>query len=218
MAVELYDEHEQSERVRRWMRENGVSILMGVVLALAGIFGWRQWQDYQSTQAALANEYYASVQREIEAGNLEAALQQFSTLREAVGEHGYVALAGLLIAGEHAVRGELDAAAEMYADLRQGKNWSAFQPMLQLRQAQLQIARGEAEAALASLQGDAPVGFEGFWSELRGDALVDLGRYAEAVQEYTAAVERYQGEGNDFRMTRTKLEHSRSLAGGAAQS
>ena len=60
MAVELYDDHEQSERVRNWISENGVSIVMGVVLALAGIFGWRQWQDYQVVQAPLAKEYYVA--------------------------------------------------------------------------------------------------------------------------------------------------------------
>ncbi|NCO18920.1 MAG: tetratricopeptide repeat protein, partial [Gammaproteobacteria bacterium] len=171
MAVELYDEHEQSERVRNWMRENGVSVLMGVVLALAGIFGWRQWQDYQSTQAMLANEYYASVQREVEAGNLEAATQQFATLRETVGEHGYLALAGLLIAGEHAARGELDAAADIYAELRKSKSWDALQPLLRIRHAQVESARGQADAALVLLQGEAPSGFEGLWQELRGDAL-----------------------------------------------
>jgi len=218
MAVELYDEHEQSERVRNWMRENGVSVLMGVVLALAGIFGWRQWQDYQSTQAMLANEYYASVQREVEAGNLEAARQQFTTLREAVGEHGYIALAGLLIAGEHAARGELDAAADIYAELRKSKSWDALQPLLRIRHAQVELARGQADAALALLQGEAPSGFEGLWQELRGDALHDLGRHAEAVEAYAAAVERYQGEGNDVRMTQTKLEYSRSLAGSAEPS
>ena len=218
MAVELYDEHEQSERVRNWMRENGVSVLMGVVLALAGIFGWRQWQDYQSTQAMLANEYYASVQREVEAGNLEAARQQFTTLREAVGEHGYIALAGLLIAGEHAARGELDAAADIYAELRKSKSWDALQPLLRIRHAQVESARGQADAALVLLQGEAPSGFEGLWQELRGDALHDLGRHAEAVEAYAAAVERYQGEGNDVRMTQTKLEHSRSLAGNAEPS
>ncbi len=213
MAVELYDEHEQSERVRNWMRENGVSVLMGVVLALAGIFGWRQWQDYQITQAMLANEYYAAVQREVEAGNLEAAAQQWASLREAVGEHGYSALAGLLIAGEHAARGELDPAAEIYAELRQGKSWDALQPLLRIRLAQLESARGRSDSALSLLQGAAPIGFEGLWQELRGDVLLDLGRYAEAVEAYAAAVERYQGEGNDVRLTQTKLEHSRSLAG-----
>lgn len=213
MAVELYDEHEQSERVRSWMRENGVSVVMGVVLALAGIFGWRQWQDYQSNQAMLANEYYAAVQREVEAGDLEAAAQQFTTLREAVGEHGYVALAGLLIAGVHGTRGELDAAAAIYEDLRQGKAWDALQPVLRIRHAQVEVARGQAESGLALLEGYGPAGFEGLWMELRGDALNDLGRHAEAAEAYQAAVERYQGEGNNFRMAQTKLEHSRSLAG-----
>ena len=72
MAVELYDEHEQSERVRGWLRENGAALVIGVVLALGGIFGFRQWQGYQDAQAAMASDFYTAVQQEIEAEELEA--------------------------------------------------------------------------------------------------------------------------------------------------
>ena len=40
MAIDdLLDEHEQSERVRTWLRQNGAGIFGGVVLALAVIGG-----------------------------------------------------------------------------------------------------------------------------------------------------------------------------------
>ena len=41
MAIDdLLDEHEQSERVRSWLRKNGASILGGVVIAIGAIAGW----------------------------------------------------------------------------------------------------------------------------------------------------------------------------------
>ena len=72
MAVELYDEHEQSERVRGWLRENGASLLIGVGLALAGIFGWRQWISYQDSRDLLASEYYTAIQLELDEDRLSA--------------------------------------------------------------------------------------------------------------------------------------------------
>ena len=40
MAIDdLLDEHEQSERVRSWLRKNGVSILAGVAIAIGRIAG-----------------------------------------------------------------------------------------------------------------------------------------------------------------------------------
>ncbi|MGB0513394.1 MAG: YfgM family protein [Wenzhouxiangellaceae bacterium] len=213
MAVELYDDHEQSERVRNWISENGVSIVMGVVLALAGIFGFRQWQDYKEVQANLANEYYVAVQREIDAGEIQAASDQFERMREASGEHPYLALAGMQVAAALAGEDELDSAAELLGDLLGRNDWPSLQPMLRLRLAVIETARGRSEAALTLLSGAPPAGFDGLWMETRGDVLLDLGRLDEAVQAYQAAVTRYEGEGNNTRLARIKLDHARSAAG-----
>jgi len=218
MAVELYDEHEQSERVRKWLRENGVSIVMGVVLALAGIFGWRQWQDYQSDQAALANEYYAAIQRELEADNVEAASEQFAAMREGVGEHAYLALAGMLLTASLSEAGETEQAAEIYRTLLDAGKWPALEPLLRLRLALVEADLGRGESALSRLQGDAPVGYQGLWLETRGDILFDLGRFDAAAEAYTAAVEQLRGEGRSLRQTRTKLDAVQSAAGTAEAS
>jgi len=213
MAVELYDEHEQSERVRNWLRENGVSILMGVVLALAGIFGWRQWQDYQSGQAALANEYYAAIQRELEADRVDAAAEQFAAMREGVGEHAYVALAGMLLSASLTEVGETERAAEIYASLLGNGKWPALEPLIRLRLALAESALGRGESALSRIQGAAPVGYEGLWLETRGDVLFDMGRLDDAARAYAAAVEQLRGEGRTFRQAQTKLDAVRSAAG-----
>ena len=218
MAVELYDEHEQSERVRSWLRENGVSIVMGVVLALAGIFGWRQWQDYQSSQATLANEYYAAIQRQLEADNVEAAAEQFAAMREGVGEHAYLALAGMLLAPSLSEAGETGQAAEIYNSLLESGKWSALRPLIRLRLALVETALGRSESALARLQGDAPAGYEALWLETRGDVLFDLNRLDAAAEAYAAAVEQLRGEGGSFRQARIKLDAVRSAAGSAEAS
>ena len=44
------DEHEQSERVLLWLRENGAGLIGGIVLGLAAIGGWKWWQQQQSQQ------------------------------------------------------------------------------------------------------------------------------------------------------------------------
>jgi len=206
MAVELYDEHEQSERVRSWLRDNGFSILMGVALALAGIFGWRQWLEYNADQAALANEYYAAIQRELDAGNTQSAAEQFAAMREGVGDHGYLALAGMLLAAALSEAGELADAAAIYRELLNAEKWGALQPVLRLRLALAETALGEGEAALGRLQGAAPVGHEGLWLETRGDVLFDMGRLSEAAEAYSAAVAQLRGEGRDFRQAEIKLD------------
>lgn len=218
MAVELYDEHEQSERVRNWLRENGVSILMGVVLALAGIFGWRQWQDYQTGQAMLANEYYGAIQQELNAGSNEAAAEQFAAMREGVGEHAYVALSGMLVAAAWTESGDVEKAADIYRELLDSGEWKSLEPLIRLRLALIETALDRGDAALALLQGNAPAGYEGLWLETRGDVLFDMNRLEEAAGAYAAAVTQLRGEGRDFRQAEVKLDAVQSAFGNAATS
>ena len=40
---DYYNEQEQWERVKRWIRENGPWLVAGVVLGLGALAGWRWW-------------------------------------------------------------------------------------------------------------------------------------------------------------------------------
>jgi predicted negative regulator of RcsB-dependent stress response len=63
MAIdELLDEHEQSERVREWLRRNGSALILGISLGLAAIGGWQWWQRHQANQQSkAAGDYQATV-------------------------------------------------------------------------------------------------------------------------------------------------------------
>ena len=70
MAIdELLDEHEQSERVRRWVRENGLGLIGGVVLGLALVGGWKWWQSHQQGQREADATRYDGLQNQLKAIN-----------------------------------------------------------------------------------------------------------------------------------------------------
>ena len=58
MAFDEYDKYEQSELVQKWLRENGVSIVVGVLIGLVGIFGWQQWRSHQARNESAASQLY----------------------------------------------------------------------------------------------------------------------------------------------------------------
>ena len=53
MDANLTDE-EKLELLKKWWKENGGSIITGVVLGLALLFGGKAWFAYQDRQAAPA--------------------------------------------------------------------------------------------------------------------------------------------------------------------
>ena len=57
--MDIYQtEEEQVEALKKWWAENGKSAVFGVVLGLGAIFGWREWQDYETARAMAASELY----------------------------------------------------------------------------------------------------------------------------------------------------------------
>lgn len=57
MAYTIEEEQELNE-LKTWWKENYRSIIVIVVLAFSGVFGWRYWQDYQITKKQTLSAQY----------------------------------------------------------------------------------------------------------------------------------------------------------------
>lgn len=57
MAYTIEEEQELNE-LKTWWKENYKSIIVIVVLAFSGVFGWRYWQDYQTTKKQTLSAQY----------------------------------------------------------------------------------------------------------------------------------------------------------------
>ena len=206
MAVELYDEHEQSERVRKWLREYVPAIVMGLVLAFGGIFGFRYWQDQQAGQQALAADYFSLIQNEIEAGRLQIAEDHFESMRADVRRSGYLGLAGLAMAGAYVDDGRLEPAARLYRELLEQRQMEMLRPVARIRLARVLFAQGDVRDALQVIDGEPPRGFEAAWHELRGDLLMELGERDQARMAYQEALDQSSQQGGFQRLLQMKID------------
>lgn len=207
MAVELYDEHEQGERVRKWLREYGFSILFGLVLAFGGIFGFRYWQGQQADQKVLAANLFMVIQNEVEAGDTTQASARFGELRSQVPRSAYTGLAALVLASAYVDDGRLQAAADLYREVLDERRMESLWPVTRLRLARVLEAQGDAADALRLLDAVAtPPGFEAAWAELRGDLLLNLGRNSEAVAAFEQALDSTEEFGFSRRLLQMKID------------
>lgn len=53
--VDTFNTHDQGEAVKKWLQENGSAIVMGLVIAFGGLFGFKQWQAWQETSKQQAS-------------------------------------------------------------------------------------------------------------------------------------------------------------------
>ena len=183
MAIDdLLNEHEQSERVRGWIRSNAIGLIGGVGLGLGAIFGWQWWQGQQTQAQMGVNARYAEVVANYEAGRLpadkgRAALEQIGKGNPTLGT-----LAALQLAKAQAESGKRDDAIATLRNLRDVD--ADLRPIVRQRLARLLIDAGKAKEALPLLDDDKNPSM----LDVRGDARFALGELVLAQKDYMKAL------------------------------
>lgn len=198
MAIDdLLDEHEQSERVRTWLRKNGAGILGGVVLGIGAIAGWQWWQKEQVGKLAEANVRYEAVSRSLQSKNLDEAAKEVAALGGGKASI-YADLAALELAKAQVEAGKYDDAIKT---LRALKTEGEFKALIDQRIARLLIETGKPQDAVALLgKADDSAGLE-----IRADALMAQNKRDEARELYTQALAKLDVAAPQRRLLETKL-------------
>ncbi len=198
MAIDdLLDEHEQSERVRSWLRKNGLSILGGVVIAVGAIGGWQWWQQEHGNKLASANIEYQKVLKGIQDNKLEDAGVAVKAL-DAGPSNIYSELAALQLAKAQVEAGRND---EALATLRAVKVDGDLKRVVDQRIARLLVATGKGDEAITLLGGATDPSA----LEIHGDALMAQGKRDEARGQYEKALKTLDVAAPQRRLLETKL-------------
>ena len=179
MAIdELLDEHEQSERVRNWLRQNALGLIGGVAFGLLAVYGWFWWRDQGEMKRLKTAETYQTVVEQLKTGKPEDVKPKLAGL----GDSAYATLAALDLAKVQLGAGKRDDAIKTLSAARQDD--PVLGPVVKQRLARLLLDAGKGAEALKIVETlDTPGGLE-----TRGDALFALGRKEQARDAYTKAL------------------------------
>ena len=183
-------EEEQLERLRAWWRRNGTGLLTGLVLAAAGVAGWR-WYDQSATEARqAASDLYESFLASEGEGRLALAERLDGELEGTA----YQAFAALHRAHEAAEAGGIEVAAAYLQGVIDADSPDSLKALARIRLARLHQQGGDGAAALATLAGVRGSGFRGLAQELKGDIHLEEGERSLAHEAYTSALEEMGGD------------------------
>jgi predicted negative regulator of RcsB-dependent stress response len=188
MAFEEYDKYEQSELVQKWLRENGVSIIVGIAIGLVGIFGWQQLRNHQARNEGMASQLYQQVQIAQASGKPDTVTQLTDQLMKDYAKSPYAVFAVSDRAKQQVEAKQLDKAETSLEWAESHAADPALKSLTMLRIAQVELARDDGKAALATLDRMAADSYKGLAQELRGDVLVKLGRSDDARKAYQTAL------------------------------
>lgn len=205
MSTELMDEHEQGERVRAWLRENGGAIIGGIAIGLALLFGWQWWSQQRVEKQHTAATQFSALQEAAEREDRDAVDALAKAITDDFAGSAYAALARLQLAEQQLAAGELAGAVESLERAVADADDPALADLARVRLARVLISQEQAEPALAVLDKLAPEGFSATAAELRGDALRMLGRRDEAREAYLTAVSKMDAFSPGRRLVEMKL-------------
>lgn len=200
MAIDdLLDEHEQSERVRSWVRSNALGLIGGIALGLAAIAGLQWWQGQQLRERMGVNDRYAQAVQAYQAGAPDPAKARADVAAIAKGNPTLGTLAALQLAKAQVEGGKRD---EAIATLRGLQDVDPdLRGVVDERLARLLVDAGKGKDALGLL-GDATAPA---LLDARGDAHMSLGDRAAAREDYRKALGRVDVGSPQHRLLQLKL-------------
>ncbi|MCP4332068.1 MAG: tetratricopeptide repeat protein [Gammaproteobacteria bacterium] len=180
-------EEEQVERLKAWLKENGLSIVFGIVIGVGGIGGYNYWRHVQETTAAEASSHYTQMIEALSADDDVSLQLHADILADKYSSTEYALMAHLALARMHVDSGDF-AAAE--TALQQIVGSAAQEPLAYLartRLAAVLVQTEQYEQALSTLAIEFPDEFAALVDELRGDVLARQGKAGEAITAYRKA-------------------------------
>ncbi|GAL36079.1 Mlr7403 protein [Vibrio maritimus] len=185
--MELYDSEEQQvEAIKDWWKENGKAVVLGVVVGLGGLFGWRYYQDSVVQAQEAASEQYSKAVESIVAKGADSSadVQAFIDTSK---DSEYAVLAAMQLAKAQVEAGNFEDALTQLKWAQSNTKDAAITPLVTYRIARLMIESGDNAGARAELDKISDTAWAGRVAELRGDIAIREGDRDAAYTAYTEA-------------------------------
>lgn len=200
-------EEQQVEAIRKWWRDNKWSVIGGVIIGIAVLWGGRTWIAGQHAHAEAASDVYQMMMAKLENGALDEATADGTALLGRFNDTPYAALASLALAKIKLAQGDMDGAKSHLNWALDNTQQDELKTIARLRLAKILLAEGDTADALAKLaaSGD-PGAFAAAYEELRGDIQLAAGNASDARAAYQRALAASDPTSPGSRLLQMKLD------------
>lgn len=183
--VNFNSDEEAVDAIKKWWDENGKSVIVGAVIGLSLVYGWRYYGEYQAEQAAMASDAYVALQQDIQSKDQDLANKQWDVIKTEHAGSVYAVLSALELAKTAIEANDLTKAEEHLTWAKDQASDVQIKQIASLRLARVLTAQekwDEAKQLVDTLPNDK---FRGEASDIKGDI-------ARAKQDFPAAKLAYQ--------------------------
>lgn len=182
----LTDDHEREQVVRKWWHENWKPIALGIVIALGGLVGFRQYQAYTLEKAQQQSYELFQLQYKLASAPTTSATEAQKYLDEHQDIYG--ALLALDLAGYEAARKDFENAAK-HAAFAVKNGGDLIVPSASLSLARIQGQLKQYDEAIKTLDNVSSDAYAIEKAEIKGDILLAKGDKDGAREAYKQSMQ-----------------------------
>jgi len=205
--VDVYtSEKEQVEQIKKWWKENGKTLIAGLIMGFGALFGYRYWNDLKISRAESAWINYEHFLLVSAAGLSDEAVAAGNAIIEGDPKNTYAKLTALLLAKLAVEAKQLDEAKNRLQWVIDTSSEGEIRATAQARLARVLLAQNDAEGAsalLGQIKHDSEIDR---FAELRGDVFAAKGDTDQARTMYLQALEQAQKFGLNQDILQLKLD------------
>lgn len=186
--MEVYtNENDQVDAIKRFFANYGAPLVIGLVIGVGGVFGWNYWQSHKVNVLQESAQKYETINTQLRSGSEQGviAAQKFAAETDDV----YSAMMGLELAQIAVDKGDLANAQTALSNALAKAKTVDMQDLINLRLARVQLAQGNADAAIASVANIKGKSWQATAQDVRGDALLHKGDKVGAKAAYAQGLE-----------------------------
>ena len=207
--TELRTEEEQIAAIKKWWSDNGQSLLIGVGLALAIVFGWKAYQNSVIQTKTEASGLYQQLMSEAtknnfdneEANTLAFLANEIKTKYES---SEYAIYAAMFLAKDAVEQKNYETAKTELNWILERTEDGRIQHIVKGRLARILSAEGQHEQALDMLNASLSE-FEPAFLEIKGDINNRMGNTDQAIEAYQSAYQLVKDKPQSLPLLAVKL-------------
>lgn len=186
--TEYLTEQEQIQQLKAWVKQYGLTIFLGIVIALLASSGWHYYQNYRNKSLQHASAIYDEMLVLRTQNNLEGAAAQANKLISHYAKSPYAQMAAFMLSRDAIIKKDYAEAIRQLNWVIDHTNNHSIQTIARIRIARILITDKKPDAAINTLMKLDDKNFLGMVDEVRGDAYLALNDPSSARKSYGLAL------------------------------
>lgn len=205
-------DQQRAEIVKKWLKDNGLSILISIALGISGYFGLQYYQQDKLRGYENASRLYAEIEFALKQQRMSQAQNLLLEMDDSFSGSPYQYQSHLALAKLYMDSLDYDNAIIQLEFIIDNASDESFRHIARLRIARIMVEQNQFDEALLLLDSisSVPKAYAPYYQSIKGDIYASQGLLDKAKTAYSMALESLEPGNFDFDFIKMKSDQIQS--------